>query len=125
MVLTDYILWHYTVAPGSILEILHNYLIGTWYRFLIRRHLHTLFAPWHRMSPSSLGGSASIGNRMGDWITDIYLRLLAALIRLSIIVAGLLVELITILCFTALLILWLLWPLILIFSIFKSLTFLI
>jgi hypothetical protein len=121
MVLIDYIYWHYTVAPSRILFLLHNYLIATWHRFLIGTHAKTLLSPWHRARPSDVGGARTFGDKIGNAIVDFYIRIIAAIIRLVIILIGLLAEVILIAVFMVLLVVWLLWPAIFVFLISKGL----
>jgi len=115
-----YIYWHYIVAPREILKLLRNYLIGAWHKFFISQHLRTLISPWHRMRASDVIKSEKIVDKLGNIIIDIYTRFLAALIRLSIIITGLIAEIIVIIFFTALFIGWLLWPVIFIALIIKG-----
>lgn len=116
-----YFYWHYAIAPSNILGILKNYLIGTWDRFLISKHLQTLFSPWHRLLPSQIPEKQNFGTKILNAILDFYIRILAAIIRLIIIVVGLLNELLLIILFLLLLIIWLLWPVIFILMIIKGL----
>lgn len=121
MLLTDYISWHYSVALSGILGLLRNYLIGTWHRFMIGQHFKTLFSPWHRSRVSNIGATLTFGDRISNAVVDFYIRILAAVIRLSIILTGLVTEAILIVAFAALFIIWLLWPAIFIFSLIKGL----
>jgi hypothetical protein len=115
-----YIYWHYAVAPGKILKLLRNYLIGTWHKFFISQHLRTLISPWHRLRASDVITSKAISDKLGNILIDVYTRFLAALIRLTIIIAGLAAEIIVIAFFAALFIGWLLWPAIFIALIVKG-----
>jgi hypothetical protein len=116
-----YIYWHYAVAPGEILKLLKNYLIGTWHKFFISKHLRTLISPWHRLRASDVIRAEKIIDKLGNILVDIYTRFLAALIRLSIILTGLIAEIIVVIFFAALFIGWLLWPVIFVISIWKGL----
>lgn len=117
MVFVDYIVWHYAVAPGAILGLLHNYLVGTWHRFLISTHFKTLLSPWHRTRPSDVGKAQSIGDKIMNGVVDFYVRILAAIVRLVIILIGLIAEAVIVTAFVALLIVWLLWPVIFIWMV--------
>jgi len=72
------------------------------------------------MRASDVIKSEKIVDKLGNIIIDIYTRFLAALIRLSIIITGLIAEIIVIIFFTALFIGWLLWPVIFIALIIKG-----
>lgn len=122
MSLIDYAFWHYTVAPVGILGLLRNYLTGNWHRFLIGRHFKTLFAPWHRAKPSDIGGVETFGDKILNAVVDFYIRIIAAVIRLLIIVMGLIWEAVTTVAFILLLVIWLLWPIILVFAVGRGLS---
>jgi hypothetical protein len=112
MILADYIYWHYGIAPLGILELLKNYLIGIWHKFLIATHFKTLLAPWHRTKPSEIETAKKLGDKILDFIIDFYIRIIAVLVRLSIILLGLFTEFMAIIVFIFLFIFWLLWPVI-------------
>ena len=120
MTFIQYFYWHYMIAPSGILRVLNNYLISTWHRFLITRHLATLFSAWHRVMPSQLPEEQTFGSKLINGVVDFYIRIVAAVIRLAIIITGLIYELILSAAFFALLIIWVLWPLVLIFSIVQG-----
>lgn len=125
MILGDYFHWHYTVAPAVILGLLKNYLVGTWHRFLITTHFKTLFSPWHRVKTSDFGETKNFGDKIVNGIIEFYIRILAAAIRLTIILVGLVIEAMVVFVFIALLIAWLLWPAIFIWSVGNGLSFLL
>lgn len=121
-ILLEYFYWHFTVAPFEILKIMNNYLISIWHQFLIAQHLKTLFSPWHRQNPSDIGPkSSTFTDKIMDVITDFYIRIIAAAIRLTIISMGFFVELLTIIVFLLLFVIWLAWPAIAIYLIVKGL----
>ena len=118
----EYFYWHYTVAPREILKIMNNYMVAQWHQFLIAQHFKTLFAPWHRQNPSDLGSrDRKFTDKIMDSITDIYIRLIAACIRLTIIFMGLVVELMTLAVFLVLFVVWLAWPAVAVYMISKGL----
>lgn len=123
MILIDYFNWHYTVAPEAILKLSHNYLVGTWHHFLISTHFRTLLSPWHRTRPSDIGKAQNIGDKIMNRVIDFYVRILAAIVRLTIIIIGLIAEVVIIAAFVALLVVWILWPVILLWSIGNGLSF--
>ena len=106
----NYLYWHYSIAPQEILGLLRNYSVGVWNQFLISRHLKTLFSPWHRAQPSDLPEKNTIGIRMMNGIIDFYIRILAAFVRLAIIITGLVYEALLSVGFIILYVLWLVWP---------------
>lgn len=126
LVFIDYIFWHFTVAPGNILSILGNYLKSTHQRFLITTHLRTLFSPWHRLDPSKIGHEhrPSIPERFLDLIVDFYIRILGAIVRLSVVIVGLVWEVVLCAAFILLLVGWLVWPALSVFLLYRGLTLL-
>jgi len=91
---------------------------ASWHRFLIAKHLQTLFSPWHRQNPSDFGKrERTFGDKMLDALADIYIRLIAASIRSIIIVSGLIWQLVLFIAFMLLLIVWIAWPAVSVFSI--------
>ena len=96
-----------------------------WHRFLITRHLRTLFAPWHRRKPSDLKSKGTISEKIIDIIADFYIRILAAFMRSLIIIAGLVLEIIIFLIFISIFFLWILWPLVVVVLIGKGISLVI
>jgi hypothetical protein len=121
MALVEYIYWHYGVAPANIVKLLKNYMVGTWHRFLISTHFRTLLAPWHRANPSDAGKPQNFGDKIINAVIDFYIRIVAAIVRLIIILVGLISEVLVFAVFVLLLIFWFLWPLIFIYLISKGL----
>lgn len=118
----EYFYWHYTIAPFEILRIMQNYLKANWHRFLIVQHLKTLFAPWHRQNPSDFGAkSKTFGDKIMDRVVDLYIRLIAAFIRLTIIAMGLIMQALIGVSFIILFVIWLGWPVVSIYFILKGL----
>jgi len=91
---------------------------ASWHRFLIAKHFQTLFAPWHRQNPSDFGKrDRTYGDKILDVIVDLYIRLIAAGIRLIIIFSGMVWQLVLLLFFMLALIVWIAWPAVSVFSI--------
>jgi hypothetical protein len=118
----EYFYWHYFVAPFEILRIMQNYMHARWHQFLIVQHFKTLFSPWHRQNPSDFGPKyRTFSDRILDFLADIYIRLIAAGIRLIIIFAGFIVQLATLIFFLVLFVVWLAWPFLAMYSIYLGL----
>ena len=114
----EYFYWHYTIAPREIMKIMKNYLIANWHRFLITQHFKTLFSPWHRQNPSDFGPkNRTFTDKILDAITDLYIRLIAAGIRMLIIIFGLMVEFLILILFFVLFVIWLAWPVIAVYTV--------
>lgn len=112
-----YIKWHYTTAVFKILSLAQNFFKATWHKFFIGRHLVTFLAPWHRLQAKYVFQNEDVGDKIANIIVDIFVRFLAAGIRLSIISVGLLAEVAVIVSFVFILVAWVLWP-ILFFAMF-------
>lgn len=122
LVFIDYILWHFTVAPENILRILSSYIKATHQRFLITTHLRTLFSPWHRSDPSKVGKKPSDPFEIVlSFLADVYIRILAAVVRLAVIIVGLFWEGMLFIGFMLLFVAWLLWPVISLFLLYRGL----
>lgn len=122
----EYFYWHYAIAPTEILRIMGNYLKGAQHQFMMSQHFKTLFAPWHRQNPSDLGKrDRNFTDKVLDFVADIYIRLIAAFIRLLIILTGLCWQLLLILSFVVLLVIWLSWPLISVYSVVNGVNLLL
>jgi hypothetical protein len=118
----EYFYWHFTIAPFEILKIMKNYLKATRHQFLMAQHLRTLFSPWHRQNPSDFGTKErTFTDRIFDPIADLYIRLFAAIIRLSIILMGLVWQLVLLIAFLLLFVAWLAWPVIIFYLISRGL----
>lgn len=122
IIFLEYFYWHFTIAPFEILKIMNNYQIAFWHKFLIVQHFRTLFSPWHRQNPSEFGTRArTFVDKILDVLVDVYIRLIAACIRLVIILTGLVAQVLIFLGFIVLFVLWLGWPVISIYLIIKGL----
>ncbi|OGN08673.1 MAG: hypothetical protein A3J46_01690 [Candidatus Yanofskybacteria bacterium RIFCSPHIGHO2_02_FULL_41_11] len=112
-IFVEYFYWHFAVAPFEILRIMENYMNAYWHRFLVIQHLKTLFAPWHRQNPSDLGTKKKTSaDKIIDRVIDLYIRLVAAGIRLLIIIVGLLWQIILLALFILLFTIWVSWPIV-------------
>jgi len=120
ILLISYLNWHYVIAPRQILGLLKNYAIGTWHLFFIDRHAKTLFSPWHRMRMRDVLRPHNLYERAGNVVVDAYTRILAALIRLVIILSGLCFEIVISVFFVALFFAWLLWPMVFVLTVSKG-----
>jgi len=110
MAFVYYLTWHYIIAPREILVLFKNFSIATWHKFLILQHLKTMFSPWHRFRAKELFGAQSFGDKVGNWIFDLFTRFIAAFIRLSVISMGLAVQIIVVIFFVTLFAIWIFWP---------------
>lgn len=127
MLFFEYFFWHYSIALKDIAEISRNYLRATWFRFGVVFHLRTLFYPWRRQLVDDEPQEGLIMNllmKVVTWFVDLYFRLIAALVRFSVVLTGLFACAFIILVFTVVFIVWLLWPLIFIIAMSKGIALL-
>lgn len=123
-ILIEYIFWHYAIAPFEIIKIAKNYLIFVWHKFYILNHLKTLFRPWHRQQPHV--ESSTIGEKIfiatAGRLADFYFLLVAAMVRLFVIISGLLSEAFVFLSFILIFIFWIFWPITFVYLSFLGIT---
>ncbi len=123
LVLIQYIFWFYTLAPLEIIRIAKNYIIATWHKFYIVNHLKTLFLPWHRqeakIEPKSLSDKILLAT--AGKIADLFLIFVAVIVRLTVVIFGLIAEVFVFLLFVSIFVLWILWPIILIYFLISGL----
>ena len=127
LIFVSYIIWHYTIALKDIIKITRNFLIGTWHKFAISIHFRTLFTAWKRQDlPKEKQDNpfAQLGENILDAIINGYLRILAAIIRLSIIISGLVVELFIGVSFVLIMFIWIFWPVIIVAWMIRGITLL-
>ena len=118
--LVNYIKWHYSYGLRGILSVQRNYVQGSWHKFLIRQHLRTLFSPWHRVTVSQLGKPVGIADRIFNVVIELYFRLVAGLIRMTIIIIGLFWSAFNYILFLFIYIFWLFWPVIFLIFLFEG-----
>jgi ATP-dependent Clp protease ATP-binding subunit ClpC len=105
-----FIIWHYTQGTKKLIEIWKNYLAFFWWYFCVSRHLRTLFSPWKR-DISKVGAP---GFHPVLWIQsaleNVVTRLLGAIVRSFVILAGLLVQPVAVVLGFFILVVWLFLP---------------
>lgn len=109
-----YFWWHYTTA---ISDLVGNYvrLASFLNEFFSLRHLAAhLLSPWRRLG-EQYPARFDLGAYFSAFIVNTLMRLVGALVRLLILVVGLVALALSVLAFFAVLITWLLLPVILIF----------
>ncbi|MEX2145259.1 MAG: hypothetical protein WD712_02725 [Candidatus Spechtbacterales bacterium] len=110
MLAISYITWHYTTAFIKILSLARNFFKAVWHKFFIGRHMLTFLAPWHRLRAKYVFQNENFGDKVANVLVDVFVRFLAAGIRLTIISIGLLAEVVVLACFAFILAVWILWP---------------
>ncbi len=127
MLSTEYLAWHYGSGLRGLVRIAKNYCIAHWYRFGIGFHLRTLFYPWRRQYAED-EKTDGVLMRVVMWavgkIVDLYFRLVAAVVRLTVVLVGLVYVSLTACFFTIAILAWLLWPAVAVGSITLGVTLL-
>jgi hypothetical protein len=121
MLILDYFWWHYVVATVNILRIFRNYFVAAGNKFLIWQHARTLFSPWHRMQAKYMFPAQGFSDRIGNFFFEIFIRFVAAFLRLVIIIFGLLTQAAVIIIFAIILFVWIAWPFLVVIYVGKGL----
>lgn len=108
--------WHFYEAPAFLFSVWKNYLLFVLDYFSMPLLLSTLFSPW-RKTAWSYSRKFVIGEYLGNIITNTFSRILGAILRLVLIIAGIMVELLVAIMGAAVMVCWILLPLICIFLI--------
>ncbi len=119
-ILHHYILWHYTKAFGEIRHVWSNFFWFVLYFFSIPQLLRSYFSPWKRMTEER-GKTFNFEDLAGFIIINLISRLVGALLRSFIILAGILALIIVSLGRIVTYIFWLLAPLLLLACMFYGL----
>lgn len=118
-VLWFYILWHYTKAWQDLFRVIGNYLWFVGNYFSINLLLGTLFSPWRRMA--IVGGKGTSDSFLGALLINTFMRVVGFLMRSITILVGAFVLFVCITLSCALIIVWLLLPVIVFFMFFAGL----
>ncbi|MDP4010347.1 MAG: hypothetical protein Q8P37_00600 [Candidatus Spechtbacteria bacterium] len=110
MLAISYITWHYTTAVLKILSLARNFFKAVWHKFFIGRHLLTFLATWHRLNAKYVFQNENVGDKIANFIVDIFIRFLAAGMRSVVISIGLLAEAVVLVSFGFILAAWVSWP---------------
>lgn len=117
MFIFDYVLWHYTKAIWAFLKIWGNFLKFFWlYLFPVPRLAKTLFNPWKRDLSASSQRGFDPGLMIQNLSTSLASRLVGFLVRFSLIIAALVIEIAAIISGLGTLAVWAFWPLLIISS---------
>jgi len=109
----SYIGWHYSEAIRDLVSICRNFIFFWFHFFSISTLLRTLFSPW-QMLGEPYRGTFNISDNLGIFALNTIMRIVGFFIRISVIVFGLVVMAISVVMTGALLIFWLLLPMLII-----------
>lgn len=113
--LSHYLYWQYNLAPRWLLQLIWNFQIGLINIFSIPVMLKTLIAHWHKDAVGFHGGTPSQLLMVYSW--NLISRFMGLIIRSSVIAVWLLVEAFYLPLALMVFSLFLLWPLLVIFSV--------
>jgi len=118
-ILILWIKWQFFEVPGNILKAWKNFLKFNLNYFSISLLFKTLFSHWHRYKwfyPRGL----QIGKRLEVLLSNLISRFLGAIMRIFLILIGLLAEIFIILAGLAIILGWIILPILLIFGIYHG-----
>lgn len=85
-----FVQWFFAQAPLAILGVGQNFLLWAWHFFSIGYFLPRLFSPWHRdLAP--YGRGFDFQRFLHIWGWNLISRVIGAVLRLVVVVAGLIV----------------------------------
>ena len=105
----EYVVWHFTRMPLEIAKAWRNILLFNLEYFSLPLLLKTIFAPWRRIQWSA-GKGFNIAKLLEALASNLISRILGAVIRSVLIVAGLATEAALLAAALATLIAWFLLP---------------
>jgi len=105
LIVRDYTLWHYLVAPKEILHLWRNFVWFTDRYFSLGELVGSLFAPWRRMTEPRRE-RFSFEDWAGTLLINTLSRLIGFFMRSALIVTGLLAIALLTTGTIALLVLW-------------------
>jgi len=111
----SYIRWHYLAAPQNIIRLSRTFIWFLWHFFSVGILLRTLFAPWLRLSEERKRGF-DIENAASTFLVNTVMRGVGVGIRLIFILIGILAIILTCLLTVVVFLVWIAWPLLIIFS---------
>ena len=120
--LSSYLYWQFVDSPKKLWHIIkqtHIYLFNT---FSIGYLFRTLFAPWKRDISTVV--NPSIGDYFQIWANNLISRIIGFIMRFITILAGFAIMLIVSIVSLAVLVIWILMPIIIVYLISRSIVFL-
>ena len=111
----EYVVWHFTQMPLQIAKAWRNILLFNLEYFSLPVLLKTLFAPWRKIQFAA-GKGFNIARLLEALASNLISRILGALIRSVLIVAGLATEAVLLAAALATLVAWFLLPLAIVFG---------
>ena len=122
ILLTRYLIWHYSEALADWWRIVGNFIWFFFHMFSIGLLLRTLFSPFKRMEEERKKGSLKFEDWGGAIIINLLMRLIGSLVRSVIIIAGIIFIIFIIFIGATAFLLWLILPALVIFLIIFGLS---
>ena len=119
-IISEWLEWHFSEMPKLILQIWKSYLIFCADFFSVPLLLSTLLSPWRQEGFRRKKGF-DIGEFFSSLVYSTFSRLMGAMLRLALIGAGVICEILVFCTGLAIIVLWFLIPLILIGLVFAIL----
>jgi len=116
-ILFQYFQWHFFDSAKNVLIAWRNFIFFNLNYFSIPLLLKTLFSPWRRYRWAYPRGF-SFGKYFEVFVSNLFSRIMGAIIRVVLIVFGLLVEIFIIFGGAIVFLVWILLPFLLIYGIF-------
>lgn len=111
----QYLAWHFFDAPKNILKGWKNFLLFNLDYFSVIPLLKTLFSPWKKYKVS-YGKGFDVSRYLEAFFSNLIFRVLGAIMRSFLIIAGLFFEVLIILAGLVVFFGWLVLPVILIYG---------
>lgn len=108
--MTDYFSWHYLYAPGQILRIAANYLHFFYHYFSVGLLVRSFLAPWKRQRIKKEKPGFSFSDFFNILSFNLISRSIGAIIRGTVLIFWLLVEILALLFFFGFFLAWLILP---------------
>ncbi len=109
----SWVLWQFYEMPKFLIGVCINYLVFASNLFSVFLLLKTLFSPWRKYRWNYPKGF-NVTEFFNTLISNIFSRFLGALMRLFLIIGGILFQIFVIMVATAVLLIWIAIPLIII-----------
>ena len=114
--------WHFSEMPRFLLGVWKNYILFALNYFSLPILLKSLFAPWRRYRWSYPKGF-NIGEFFGTLISNIFSRIIGAIMRIVLILVGFLLQIFVVLLGAIILLFWILLPFLIIAGLIFVITF--
>jgi len=121
-VVSMWAVWHFNEMPRFLLGVWKNYILFALNYFSLPILLKSLFAPWRRYRWSYPKGF-NIGEFFGTLISNIFSRIIGAIMRIVLILVGFLLQIFVVLLGAIILLFWILLPFLIIAGLIFVITF--